>query len=115
MEHPYKVMQDAVAMYSCRITVALEERTARHRRVGTFVIMSAGATRIVPDMRVVCLTREQLLERVDLNHPSVPGAIALMDGADDALEVVPFGVVFPDGGVMVTTMQIHDADRDRRG
>ena len=109
MEHPQKVLEDAVAMYASRVSVALEERKL-HQHVGMFVMMD-GATRVEPDMRVLCLDRQQLLERVDQRHPSVPGALALMDALHEA---VPIGVVFNDGGVMVTLVEVHDADRDRR-
>lgn len=113
-EHPFKVLQDAIAMYQSRVAVALEERRTKYRKVGMFLEMG-GASRVVPDMRVLCLDRDQLLERVDRQHPSVSGALAMMDGAaiEDA-STVPFGVLFADGGTMVTTLTVHDADRERR-
>ena len=110
-DHPFKILQDAVTMYQSRVAVAIEERTERHRRAGMFVVMN-GRTTIVPDMQVLCLDRDQVLARVDRSHPTVAGAVATMDGARDAQ--VPFGVLFGDGGVMTTLLEVHDAHRDRR-
>lgn len=111
MDHPEKIMNDAVQMYSCRIAVAVEERTHKYRDVGMFVLME-GHTRIVPDMKVRCFDKEELLLRVDVKHPTVSGAMAMMQ-TDDRDEV-PFGVIFADGGAMLTRLKVFDADRDRR-
>jgi hypothetical protein len=112
VDHPEKLLADAIAMYSCRIPIAIEERARRYTVTGMFVMMQPHHTRIVPDMKVRCFERAELLERVDLAHPSVGGALAMMSKATD--DEVPFGVCFADGGVMLTTLQIFDADRDRR-
>lgn len=112
MEHPEKIMHDAVAMYASRVAIALEERANRFRPVGVFVVMEAHHTKVVPDMRVKCWEDTQLLAHANVGHPSVAGALALMRGAVE--DGVPFGVLFPDGGVMMTVLQVFDADRDRR-
>ena len=114
-EHPYKVLQDAIAMYSSRVAIAIEEKTQRCRNVGMFVVMG-DAPRVVPDMRVLCLDREQVLTRCDAAHPSVAGALAMFEraDADDAKGgAAVFGVLFADGGVLATTLAVHDADRER--
>lgn len=112
MDHPEKVLADAIEMYSCRIPIAVEERARRYTPTGMFVMMQPHHTRIVPDMRVRCFERAELLEHVDVRHPTVGGALAIMSKATD--DEVPFGVCFADGGIMLTTLQIFDADRDRR-
>lgn len=114
MDHPQKVLQDATAMYSSRVAIALEER-AKHRNAGMFVVMPAegkGSTHIVADMKVLCLDRAQVLARVRPDHPTACGALAMFDRVEE--NVVVFGVLFADGGVLATTLQLHDADRDRR-
>ena len=111
-EHPQKILQDAIVMYNSRISVAIAERKERCRNAGMFVIMSESP-RIVPDMRVLCLDRDQLLARIDLNHPTSSGALAMYERVSDECEAV-FGVIFADGSVLATTLQVHDVDRDRR-
>lgn len=113
-EHPEKVLQDAVQMYNSRVAIALEERKATCHNVGMFVdVTKAG--RIVPDLPVYCLDREQVLRRAAEGHPSLAGALAMFERTADADEcVVVFGVLLPDGGVLATTLQVHDAHRDRR-
>lgn len=115
-EHPQKILQDALLMYQGRVAIALQERESRCAAVGMFVVMEdrTSSTKIVPDMRVLCLDRNELLEKVDRSHPTVGGAISFMDRASLHSEEVPFGVLFKDGGIMATTVQVHDADRDRR-
>lgn len=116
--HPYKLLQDALEMYNARVSIAVHERRHRRRHCGMFV---AVEDKIVPDMRVLCLDREQLLERVDKTHESTRRAIDMFDrAAGDGLPSdadsmhIPFGILLPDGGVFMTTVQIHDRDRDRR-
>lgn len=110
MAHPQKLLEDAVAMYHGRVSIALDERRERQRWTGMFVVMGEHA-RIVTDMRVLCLDAEELLARVDPSHPTVRGAMATLHAREEA---VPFGVLLADGGVMMTTLAVHDADRDRR-
>jgi len=118
MEHPEKILNDAVQMYSSRVAIAIEERRTKCRNVGMFVDMGAGnlhGGRIVPDLRVLCLDRAQVLERVATGHPSVSGAVSMFERTADVDDkIVVFGVLLPDGGVIATTLQVHDADRDRR-
>ena len=118
MEHPEKILNDAVEMYSSRVAIAIEERRTKYRNVGMFVSLGAGnrqGGRIVPDLPVYCLDREQVLERVAAGHPSVSGALSMFElTADIDEKIVVFGVLLPDGGVLATTLQVHDADRDRR-
>ena len=77
--------------------------------------------KIAPDMKCLCLDREQLLERVNTEHDSTRRAIAMFDGArgdglpsDTDTMHIPFGIILPDGGMFMTTVQIHDRDRERR-
>ena len=112
MEHPHKILSDAVTMYNSRVAIALEERKTKCRNVGMFVVVSGG--RIVPDLPVLCLDREQVLARAAPGHPSLDGALSMFERTADVDErIVVFGVLLPDGGVMATTLQVHDADRDR--
>ena len=113
MEHPEKILNNAVTMYSGRISVALDERTKRFKPVGLFVLMESQDTRIVPDMKVRCLEKEDLIARCNPRHPTFAGAMAKMSDETDR-DAVPFGVIYPDGGVMVTTLKVFDADRHRR-
>lgn len=112
-EHPEKILRDAVEMYKSRVSVALEENKSKCRNTGMFVVMEER-TRIVPDMKVMCLDREQVMQRVTLSHPTVAGTLAMFERTGDQGSVV-FGVIFADGGAMSTVLQVHDADRDRRG
>lgn len=100
-------------MYNSRVVIAIEQREQRCRNAGMFVVMPPSATRIVPDMTVLCLDREQVLSRVDAAHPTVGSALAMFDRTDDDSKIVVFGVLFPDGGIMANTLQVHNADRDR--
>lgn len=111
-QHPQKVLEDAVAMYSSRVAIALEQRQQRYRNTGMFVIMGE-ASRIVPDMQVLCLDREQLLNRIDPAHPMSPGALAMFERTGDEDSAVVFGVVFADRSVLTTVLAVHDAHRDR--
>ena len=113
MEHPEKILNDAVAMYAGRISIAVDERTKRYKPVGLFVVMESHHTRIVPDMKVRCLEKEDLVARCDPRHPTFAGAMAMMSDESDR-DAVPFGVLYPDGGVMMTTLKVFDADRHRR-
>lgn len=113
MDHPEKILNDAVAMYSGRISIAVEQRTQHYRPVGLFVIMEPHHTRIVPDMKVRCLEKSDLVARCDPMHPTFAGAMAMMSDESDR-EAVPFGVLYSDGGVMLTTLKVFDADRHRR-
>lgn len=106
-EHPQKVLQDAVEMYQSRLMIAIEQK-AKYRNAGMFVVMNESP-RIVPDMRVLCLDREQLLGRLDPAHASVGGAVAMFDRVDEGSAV--FGVLFADGGVMATVLQVRKVDR----
>lgn len=109
-QHPQKVLEDAIAMYSSRVAIALEQRQQRYRNTGMFVIMGE-ASRIVPDMQVLCLDREQLLKRIDPGHPTSAGALAMFGRTDES--AVVFGVVFADRSVLATVLAVHDAHRDR--
>ena len=104
-DHPYKLLQDAMAMYSPRVAVALEQREKHKRPVGMFVVMGE-ASRVVPDMKVLCLDQDQLRGRLDMSHPSAEGAVAMV-GRDEEGQVA-FGVLLADGGAMVTTLQVHE-------
>ena len=104
-DHPYKLLQDAVEMYSPRVAVAIEQRAKHKRPVGMFVVMG-DATRVVPDMKVLCLDRDQLMQRLDMSHPSAEGAVAML-GRDEEGQVA-FGVLLSDGGAMATTLQVHE-------
>ena len=110
MEHPHKILSDAAAMYSARLSVAMEARQ-KCRNAGMSVVMGEADTRIVPDMRVLCLDRDQLAAKADTSHPTTPGALAMFDRTDET--TYPFGVLFQDGSVLAMTIQLHDADRDR--
>ena len=112
MEHPEKILRDAVEMYHSRVLIAVEERQKRQRNAGMFVVVGP-AGRIVPDLRVLCLDREQLLNRMQSRHPTLDGALAMFDRTQDAEDrIVVFGVLLPDGGVMCTTLQLREANRD---
>ena len=111
-EHPEKILQDAITMYNSRVAIAIDERASKHRNVGMFVDATKG--RIVPDLRVLCLDRDQLMNRVS-QHPSARGALSMFERTEDVGErIVVFGVLLPDGGVLATTLQVHDADRHRQ-
>lgn len=113
-EHPEKVLHDAVQMYNPRVAIAIERRKATCENVGMFVDVTRS-NRIVPDLPVYCLDREQVLRKVKEGHPSLPGALSMFERTSDADDcIVVFGVLLPDGGVMATTLQVHDAFRDRR-
>ena len=96
------------AMYSSRIQVA-QDYAKRHIRVAT-VATVAVAGRIVPDMRVEYLERDDFLSRVDTLKGGVPGAVAMIDGAEEG--EVPFGLIFDDGDALMMRMRIHRLDRD---
>ena len=68
--------------------------------------MYREATRVVPDMKVLCLDRDQLMQRLDMSHPSAEGAVAML-GRDEEGQVA-FGVLLSDGGAMATTLQVHE-------
>ena len=112
MDHPEKVLHDAIDMYHSRVAIAIEERKKTCRNVGMFVIMGS-ATRIVPDMKVLQLDRHRLMQRIDTAHPTAGGALAMFERTDGDDGIVVFGVIFPDGGILSTTLQVHRADRDR--
>ena len=82
MEHPYKLLQDAVEMYSSRVAIALEQRAKHKRPVGMFVVLG-DSPRVVPDLRVLCLDRDQLRARLDMSHPSAEGAVAMVGRDED--------------------------------
>lgn len=113
MEHPQKILTDAVQMYNSRVAIAIDERRTRRRNVGMFVVVGT-AGRIVPDLPVLGLDRDQVMHRVAAGHPALDGALAMFERTLDMDEpVVVFGVLLPDGGVLATVLEVHDADRDR--
>ena len=96
------------AMYSSRIQVA-QEYAQKYVRVATVATVPVEG-RIVPDMNVEYLEREDFLSRVDTRMGGVPGAVAMIDGATDG--EVPFGLIFDDGDALMMRMRIHRLDRD---
>lgn len=113
MDHPQKVLNDAIQMYNSRVAIAISERKKTCRNYGMFVIMPEGATRIVPDMQVLRLDHDQVRSRINPSHPTADGALSMFQRTDADEDVVVFGVIFRDGGVLATTLQVHNADRDR--
>lgn len=111
-DHPEKIVSDAIEMYQSRLTIAMEQRRQFRKGVGVFVIMEPDQTRIVPDMTVKVLDQHELIAYVDTNHESVRSAIGMMqrmadeegDGEDDHAVYIPFGVVFPDRGLIVSLL-----------
>lgn len=113
MEHPQKILADAIAMYSSRVVIAIEKRKSEFVNGGMFVMMPPGGTCIKPDMKVLCLEQQQVLKRVDPSHSTVPGALAMFANTDADDRKAVFGVIFADGGILATVLQVHNADRDR--
>ena len=96
------------AMYSSRIQIAREDYGARYIKVATVATVPIHG-RIVPDMTVEYLERDQFLNRVNISMGGVPGAMAMIDGADD--DEVPFGLIFDDGDTLMMRMRVARLDR----
>lgn len=103
-----KLLNDFVAMYSSRVQVA-KDYLKEYIRVATVATVAVRG-KIVPDMRVEYLERDQFLARLDTSKGGIAGAMAMIDGASE--EELPFGLIFDDGDALMMRMRIHRLDRD---
>ena len=103
-----KLLNDFVSMYSSRIQVA-KDYAKEYVRVATVATVPVHG-RIVPDMRVEYLERDQMLSRLDTTKGGIAGAMAMIDGASD--EELPIGLIFDDGDALMMRMRIHRLDRE---
>lgn len=97
------------AMYSSRVQLARERYATSFVRLATVATVPVHG-RIVPDMRVEYLQRDEFLSRVDTSLGGVPGAMAMIDGACE--EEVPFGLIFDDGDALMMRVTVARLDRD---
>lgn len=97
--HKLKLLDDFVSMYACRVQVAIDEFQSRFERVA--VVSTVGRHgKIVPDMTMEYMSREQLLARANRSLPGIGGAMALFDR--DAEEGIPIGLIFDDGDIILS-------------
>lgn len=104
----FALLDAFVAMYSSRVQVVREDFAKRHIKVATVATVAVDG-RIVPDMRIEYLERDQLLRRVHTHMGGVPGAMAMFDGASD--EETPIGLIFDDGDALMMRVRVHRLDR----
>ena len=103
-----KLLNDFVGMYSSRIQVA-KDYAKEFMRVATVATVPVHG-KIVPDMRVEYLERDQVLARLDTSKGGIAGAMAMIDGASD--DELPIGLIFDDGDALMMRMRIHHLDRE---
>lgn len=96
------------SMYASRIEGA-RDYASRFIKVATVGTVAVDG-RIVPDMHVEYLEREQFLERVDTRRAGVPGAVSMIDSAVE--DEVPFGLIFDDGDALMMKMRVARVDRN---
>jgi hypothetical protein len=103
-----KLLNDFVSMYASRIQVA-KDYAKEYIRVATVTTVPIHG-KIIPDMCVEYLERDEVLARLDTSKGGVSGAMAMIDGASD--DEVPFGLIFDDGDALMMRMRIHRLDRE---
>jgi len=103
-----KLLHDFVDMYSSRVQVA-KDYAKQYIRVATVTTVPVQG-KIVPDMLVEYLERDQVLARLDTNKGGIAGAMAMIDGACD--DEMPIGLIFDDGDALMMRMRIHRLDRE---
>ena len=99
-----RLLDEYVAMYASRVLFAHEEE-AKFRKVG---IVATCTGKIVPDMDVRYLERDEIVKQIDLTQPGVHGAMSLFDRAEEAN--APFLLIFSDGDVLATLVRARLAD-----
>tara|TARA_B110000046_G_C12894349_1_gene355756 strand:- start:232 stop:609 length:378 start_codon:yes stop_codon:yes gene_type:complete len=101
MANKIRLLKEFTELYQSRMQIVLEEYAPKFEKVA---VCTRCAGKIVPDMKIEYLGRDEILARVDKSKSGVPGAMALFDNANR--EEIPFAVFFDDGDVLVQTMRV---------
>ena len=118
MGERHRVLEAALKMYEPRVCVAVDARRRAYRTdAGMYVMVppdfDVKSELMRPGLRVLCLDRAQVVERVDVNHPTARGAFGMIDSAAGSDELIPFGVIFlEDKSILVNNVEVFKRDRD---
>ena len=111
-ENRLAMQNQFVAMYGSRCTLALDAYATG--RDATAVIGVASEWRIVPDMTLRTLTREQVAAEYDGALPGVRSLLAQFNSHDPEREAI-LGVQFPDREVLTFVVQPRRVEHRARG
>lgn len=98
-----RLLEEYVSMYSSRVLIAQEDYT--YHKVG---VVAHTSGKIVPDMQISYLERDELIRMVNTQKPGVNGAMSLFDRAEESN--VPFLLIFPDGDMLATLVRARLTD-----